>query len=151
MRVTERIRALNHGSEDGSAIVEFLMLAFLLLIPLVYLVLTFFQLQGAAFAAEGAARDAGRLLAASRDESLGRGAAELAARMSFEDADLPGPVSVRLECSENPCLTPGGIIHATVSTDVPLPLIPLGMADVLGTRVTVEGTAIHVVDEWVGR
>nr|NLD40286.1 pilus assembly protein [Actinomycetales bacterium] len=81
----------------------------------------------------------------------GRGAAELAAHISFDDAGLPGPVTVSLECSDSPCLTPGGTIRATVTTEVALPLIPFGMVDALGARVTVHGNAVTVVDEWVER
>lgn len=131
--------------------VEFIVLTFLLLVPLVYLVLTFFHLQGAAFAAEGAARDAGRLMAASRDEEVGRSAAELATRIAFDDASIGADVTLTITCSESPCLTGGAAIHATVRTEVALPLIPLGLANALGARVPVEGTAVTVVDHWVDR
>ncbi|MDO5494447.1 MAG: pilus assembly protein [bacterium] len=150
MNRLRRLLAEDHA-EEGSAIVEFIVLTFVLLVPLVYLILTFFQLQGAAFAAEGAARDAGRLLAASRDEVAGRDSAELATRISFDDAGFPGPVSLHLECSGSPCLSSGSAIRATVTTEVALPLIPLGIVDALGARVPVSGTAVTIVDEWVNR
>ncbi len=51
---------MNRPDDEGSAAVEFLMLTLLLLIPIVYLVLAVFTIQGASFAAAGAARDAAR-------------------------------------------------------------------------------------------
>lgn len=46
--------------ERGNALVEFTWLAVLLMIPLVYLMLTVFQVQKAAYAMEAASREAGR-------------------------------------------------------------------------------------------
>ncbi|MHB1491526.1 MAG: pilus assembly protein, partial [Cellulomonas sp.] len=49
--------------DDGNAIVEFLAAALLLLVPVVYLTLVMGRIQAATFAAEGAAREAGRTAA----------------------------------------------------------------------------------------
>lgn len=138
-------------SEEGSAIVEFLALTFLLLIPLAYLVLAVFELQGAAFAAEGAARDAARIMAASRTEPVGRAAAQLATQIAFADAGLTTPPHLTISCAANPCLTGGATIRASVSTQVALPLIPIGAAEALGASVTVRANALHVVDRYVDR
>ncbi|HZK05803.1 MAG TPA: hypothetical protein VFC82_08135 [Actinomycetaceae bacterium] len=149
MTFREKLRRLQ--DEDGSAVIEFLGLAFVLLIPLVYLVIAFFQIQGAAFAAEGAARDAGRLMAAGRDELVGRQAAAMAIEIAFDDAGITADPVVSIACGASPCLTGGATIQVIVSTEVPLPLIPLGVVDALGATVPVEGTAVHVVDRFVDR
>ena len=52
-------RARSTGDE-GSSVIEFLGLAVVLLIPLVYLVLTLARIEAATFATEGAAREAAR-------------------------------------------------------------------------------------------
>jgi hypothetical protein len=49
--------------ESGNAIVEFLAVTVLLLVPLLYLVLVLARLQAATFAADSAAREAGRVYA----------------------------------------------------------------------------------------
>ena len=53
--------------DDGNAIVEFVYLAVLLMVPLVYVLLTVFQVQRAAFAASSAAREAGRVFVTTED------------------------------------------------------------------------------------
>lgn len=145
-----RLRAL-HEDESGSALVEFVVLAIVFLVPLAYLMMALFAIQSAAFAAEGAARDAGRVYAAAVDEASARGAADLTVAMAFEDfgLNLSGPASVEIECDADPCLTPGAVIRVTVSAGVRLPLLP----DALGTAGTlpVEGTAAVVVDRYRDR
>ena len=47
-------------SDEGAAIVEFIALSLLLLVPLTYLVVTLSRIQAGAFAAEGAAHEAAR-------------------------------------------------------------------------------------------
>ena len=59
------------GDDGGSAIVEFVFLAVLLMVPLVYVLLTVFQVQGASYAVSSAAREAGRIYATRSDESIG--------------------------------------------------------------------------------
>ena len=54
------MRRVRSSGEDGNAILEFVMVAVVLMVPLVYVLLTVFQLQRAAFAVSAAAREAGR-------------------------------------------------------------------------------------------
>ena len=49
-----------HSGEQGSAVVEFVTLGVLLLVPLIYLVLTVARIQAGAYAVSMAAREAGR-------------------------------------------------------------------------------------------
>lgn len=134
--------------EDGNAVVEFVTVAFVLLVPLVYLILTFFLIQGAAFAAEGAAREAGRILATNGAEGVS--AARTATRLAFEDFGLgvDAAPSLAVECEANPCGTPGARIHVTVSSRVALPLISTGVAHAAGAVVPIEGQAVVVVDRF---
>lgn len=146
-----RIAAVLADDERGNAIVEFIILAVVLLIPLIYLILTVFHLQNASFAAEGAARDAGRVMAASREEAAARGVAELAVQLALEDAGVDGGADVDISCSASPCLTAGASIHVTVTTEVALPLLPTGAVDALGARVQIQGSAVTIVDTWLDR
>lgn len=137
-------------AEEGSAVIEFLTVTLVLLVPTVYLLLAFFQIQAASFAAEGAARDAGRILATARNEGTGRSAAAMSAQLAFEDFGLAtvGPPRLTIDCEADPCLTGGARIHVTVAADVPLPLISTGVARTAGMELTVEGAAVAVVDRF---
>lgn len=116
--------------DDGTAIVEFVWLSVLLLIPLVYVVLGVFETQRTAFAASTAARSAGRAFITSPSEAAARSRAEQAARLAFADQGLSGgPMRLAVRCAPDPtnCLAPGSVITAEVYSSVPLPLFPLIM------------------------
>ena len=59
--------------ERGSAIVELVWLGILLLVPLLWIVVALFEVQGGAFAVSSAARSAGRAFALAPDDATGRG------------------------------------------------------------------------------
>lgn len=111
--------------ERGSAVVEFLGGAVVLLVPLVYLVLTLAQLQAGTFAAQAAARDAGRLVATADPEQAGDLAAS-AVTLAFADHGLQvdGAAALAVAC-ETTC-EPGERVHVSVDVDVPLPYVPGG-------------------------
>jgi Flp pilus assembly protein TadG len=144
-----RLRAMG-GDERGSAVVEFLGVSLLLLVPIVYLVLTLAQVQAAAFAAEGAAREAGRLLARAETMEDGAAAARLAVELAFEDQglDVDGAGALRISCAEQPCLAPGARVTVTVAATVDLPLVPDLVADALPTNVPVTATHVAAVPEF---
>ena len=122
-----RLRRVMAGQGDrGSAVVEFLGVSLLLLVPLVYLVITLSQVQGATFAAEGAARDAGRLIAQAESFDQGVAAAQLAVELSFADQGftVDGASALEVQCQLDPCLSPGGYVYITVRSDVGLPGAP---------------------------
>ena len=60
-----RRRAMAGDAQSGNAIVEFVYLAVLLLVPLVYVLITVFRVQAASYAVSSAAREAGRVYATS--------------------------------------------------------------------------------------
>lgn len=115
------------GGERGTASLEFITVGLLLLLPLVYLVLTMAAIQGAAFAVEGAARQAVRVFVQSGSESEAAARAELAIRFALADAGLEGlEPRVAVSCSPRPdeCLTRLGTVRVAVAVTVPLPLVP---------------------------
>ena len=137
-------------AESGSAVVEFLGVALVLLIPTVYLIITLGRVQAATFAADGAARDAGRLIA--QAETFERGVAEaaLAVELAFADQgmDVDGATVLQVTCQEDPCLSPGAYLHLEVATDVPLPLTPPFLEDALSDTVRVQAEAMTAVDDF---
>jgi hypothetical protein len=110
--------------DDGSAIVEFVFLAVLLLVPLVYVVLTAVSVQRAAFGMTAAARDAGRAYATAGSDGLGEARAEAAARLALSDQGVHwAPQGRVVRC--NPCAyAPGSTFTVSLSTEIPLPLVP---------------------------
>jgi Flp pilus assembly protein TadG len=130
-------------SEQGTAIVEFVWLAILLLVPLLYVVLAVFDTQRAAYAASAAARSASRAFVTSPDQATAYARAEAAARVAFGDQGLEASgFTLTITCRPDPqrCLTPGSVVAAEIHSAADLPLMP----DVLGgstPRIAV--SAIH--------
>lgn len=129
------------GSDDGNAIVEFVVLSAALLIPSLYLVLTLGNVQAAVFAADSISRDVARIHATEPDPGRAAQRAAAHAAMVLEDHGLaPGDV-VTITCSEDPCATLGGRVMAQVSIPVPVP----GLGPVLGETGPVSVDASHAV------
>jgi hypothetical protein len=133
--------------DTGSAVVEFVLLGVLLLVPVVYLVVTLASLQAASFATDGGARAAARAFVTAHDEQAGRAAAADAVRLALLDHRLPAPDdALTVACTQQPCLTPDGRVVVTVTVDVVLPGVPEMFDAVVPTRVTVRSTHVAAVD-----
>lgn len=139
------------GSESGSAMVEFLGVALILLIPLVYLVVTLGRVQAGAFAAEGAAREAVRAMVTAESSTAGAARAETAVGIAVADQGFARDAgALTLECSASPCLTPGGTVGAVVRLEVPLPLLPDAVRGWVPLSVPVEAVRAGTVDRYAG-
>lgn len=143
------VRRLDLRGDEGSAVVEFLGVALVLLVPLIYLVLTLGRLQAAAFAADGAAREAVRAVTSSggADPSwatdLPAGARAVAAvGIALADqgitADAAGALD--LSCAVD-CAAPGTGVAATIHVDVELPLVPGFLRSAVPLRIPVSAHA----------
>ncbi len=113
--------------EDGSALVELTWLGILLLIPLLWIVLSVFEVQRGAFAVSGAARAAGRAYALAPTDAEGRARAEAAARQALADQGVGGaPLDVRITCTPYPrdCHSGTSVITVVIASRVDLPLLP---------------------------
>ena len=136
-RLRGRARGLlARGTERGSAVVEFLGVSLILLVPVLYLVLTLSRVQAAAFAVEGAAREAGRIVAQADSLAEATSRAETAVELAFTDQgfEVDGAGVLRVSCAADPCLTPGAEVLVEVAAAVDLPLLP----DFLGAAVPAE-------------
>jgi len=126
--------------ETGAAIVEFVVLFVVLVVPLAYFILTVFDVQRHVFAAAAATREAGRVFVASPTSDAGQARAAAAAAIAFTDHGLaPGDGTLSLSCTADPCLTPGATVTVTYDTVVSLPLLPR----LVGGR-PLAGLAVHV-------
>ena len=119
--------------QDGSAIVEFVWLGLLLLVPLLYVVLAVFEAQRTAYAASTAARSAGRAFVGAPSVASGYERAQAAARLAFRDQGLVlADDGLRITCVPDPdrCLVPGSVVLAEVRASARLPLVPDFLGDV---------------------
>lgn len=138
--------------DGGSAVVEFVSLAVLLMIPVVYLVLTVGRVQAAAFAVEGASREAARSVATAPDDDVGERRAATAVALALSDqgfgrAGDPAP-AVDVTCSQQPCTTPETLVRVTVEVEVVLPAVPGFLDGAVPVRVPVSAAAVTVVDRF---
>lgn len=147
------MRCSSPSREEGSAALEVLVLGVLLLVPLVYLVLTLASLQGAAFAAEGAARQAARALTlAAADADSGRAGADDAVAVALADWKVPRRgASVAVTCRPADCTAARSEVVVRVRVAAPLPLLPPGLGlDAPGT-IPVEAAAVQRVSMFAAR
>lgn len=136
-----------HEGENGSAVVEFVFLGVLLLVPVVYLVLTVGALQGGSFAVVGAADQAARVYADAPTAGAGDARAREAVRIAFSDFGFTADqADVDIICSEA-CLTPGSTVTVVVRLDVPLPLVP-AIAGSSPSAATVDATSTSIVERF---
>jgi Flp pilus assembly protein TadG len=122
--------------ERGTALVEFSWLAILLLVPLIWIVLSVFEVQRGAFAISAAARAAGRAYALADSDALGQARAEYAARQALTDQGLAtAPLDLRVSCTPYPhaCHAGTSVITVRVATSVSLPWLPASLG--LGSPV----------------
>jgi hypothetical protein len=132
--------------EAGSAIVEFL------LVPVVYLVLVLGSVQSAAFAVDGAAREAVRAFVTAPDDGAATERVLAAVGLALRDQGLDqDPSEVLTVRCEDPCRAPGTTVTVDVSVDVTLPGVPRWLSGAVPLSVPVSATATGVVDSYVGR
>ena len=133
--------------EEGSALVEFIFLGLVLLVPVIYLIVAAGQVQGAAFAAVGAAESAAKVYADAEDPEAGERRARVAAELAFTDFGFhPEEMLLDISCSAQ-CLSPGSTVTALVSFDVPLPLNP-GLPGMDFAPVSVDSSSTQIVERY---
>jgi hypothetical protein len=111
--------------DEGSAIVEFLIIGVGVLVPMVYIVQCAMTVHAAALASTQAVREAGRAFSTSASEAQGRQRAAIAGRLAFADQGMAlPPDGLRITCPDGPCLAPGSVAEITLDWRVPLPWLP---------------------------
>jgi len=152
--------SVDHGSagrgELGSAMIEFLVLGILTLVPLLYLVVAVFEVQRNLFAVTQAAREAGRAVATTPGGASPDVRGDYAARLAMADQGLDDAgLSVRYQAAGSGCggggasvppaLQAGESFVVCVSRVVTVPGIP-GFFD--ARRNTVTGRFVVEVDDF---
>lgn len=139
-------RLANLGGDQGNAMVEFSYLAVLLMVPLVYVLLTVFEVQRAAFAVTEAARQAGRAYATATDAGSAQVRARAAATLALQDQGL----ELCATCLEPPTgpLIPGQVITVQVQYRVQLPLVGGLFRGAVPASIPVRATHYEIVDRF---
>ncbi|WP_258066954.1 hypothetical protein [Arthrobacter sp. GMC3] len=132
------------GTEQGSAVVEFVFLAVLLMVPVAYLILTVGALQGGAYAVVGAADQAAKTYVLQADEGAALQAATQAVNLAVTDMGFDAANSTLIISCDGGCLTPGVTVTAHVRLRVELPLVT-GIPGVDLSAATVESAATQKV------
>lgn len=111
--------------DDGSALVELVWLGILLLVPVLWIVLSVFEVQRGAFAVTSAARSAARAYALADSDAAGREQARAAIRQALDDQGGEAQsFSFDVRCDGGDCHQPGAVITVDVRSGVRLPLLP---------------------------
>lgn len=155
--------------QAGTAVIEFVVGAVILLLPLLYLLLTVFLLQRAAFGVAEAAREAGRAFVLAPSAPMGDALASAAADIAMHDQGLPDPAEVAFVAPAQRCparasgpaarggvtsglaagLLPGARYAVCVLEDVPLPFDAHGVFHaLLPASIWVVGRYVLVVDRF---
>ena len=137
--------------DEGNALVEFVYLAILLMIPLVYVLITVFQVQRAAFGTTEAARQGARAFAKADSTDDAELRARDAIALALKDQGVTKDEVVGISCPDGPCLTPGSRVRVTVTYWVKLPVLGSVFGDSTHGAIKVQATHTEYVDRYVSR
>jgi Flp pilus assembly protein TadG len=116
--------------QRGSALVELSWLGILLILPMLWIVMSVFEVQRGAFGVSAAARAAARAYALAPDDASGLARAREAARVALEDQGLRDVApAVGVTCTPYPgdCHQGSSVITVSVHSRVVLPLMPTAL------------------------
>jgi hypothetical protein len=127
-------RRLRAGADGGSAIVEFIFVAVLVLIPLVYLIVAVAVVQRSRLATTSASRDVGRAIGGANSPAQASRRAAAALRIAVANQGYSAnDVTVKYVAADADCLTgapqpltlaPGGVFAVCVIRSQQLPAVP---------------------------
>jgi hypothetical protein len=118
---------MRRRDERGSALVELSWLGILLILPMLWIVMSVFEVQRGAFGVSAAARAAARAYALAPDDATGVVRAREAARVALDDQGVHGVrPEIRISCTPYPgnCHQGTSVITVSVHSRVILPLMP---------------------------
>jgi hypothetical protein len=138
-------------AQAGSAIVEFVFLAVMMMVPLFYLVMVLARLQAGAYAVSAASREAGRAYVTAQVPGEAPSRAQSAAGLAFADQGFEREGRIEIRCDGTPCLRPEGRVQITATVTVPMPLVPALFSGIVPLRIPVSATHVATVDRFGGQ
>ena len=142
MRITKRI-----CDARGSAVVEFIVIAVGIMVPVGYLIVAVASVLGAQAAAQHAVREAGRVFVRDLTLVAGEYRARQAVDIAFADRGLVIPDdALTIECTPIRCLAPGGTVDLEFAWNMPLPWLPPALDSFVSVPIRATGT--FAIDEY---
>lgn len=121
-------KRMNYGEDHpdrGSAIVEFVALGLLLLIPVIYFVVTVSRVQAGSFAVVAASEQAGQAITVMEAETFNQAAIhEIAAVAALDHGFDAQDLALEVSCSDGSCTSPGAVATVHARLTVGLPAVP---------------------------
>jgi Flp pilus assembly protein TadG len=152
--ITAALKGWRDHSDSGNAVIEFVFIALVAIVPLSYLIVSVASVQRSSLAVTQAARAAGRAIANASSVSQGLARAEVAVRISLQDQHLPtegttmrivGAAEVCQGATVEPSLASGAEFAVCVVRRAELPGVPTLVA---GRGVTTVGRFVVHMDEF---
>ncbi|SEB49491.1 hypothetical protein SAMN04489844_0288 [Nocardioides exalbidus] len=120
-------RSARRRDDRGSALIELSWLAIILIVPIIWIILSVFEVQRGAFATSAAARAAGRAYALAPDDATGEQRANAAAQQVLDDQGARGQrarVRITCEAPAGNCHVGTAVITVRITSGVTLPFAP---------------------------
>lgn len=132
--------------ESGSAVLEFVFLAVLVMVPLALGAVVVVKVQAATFGTVTAAREATRAFVTADNPTQAKRRAQAAAKLALADHHLPNP-KVTIKCLNGSCLSPGSSVRIEITSRVPIPFVPTRSGKPNGT-IPVSAVSESVIDSY---
>jgi Flp pilus assembly protein TadG len=141
------------GDDTGNAIIEFVFVAVIVMVPLVYLIVAVAAVQRSQLAVSQAAREAGRAFATSSGPAQAQVRVAAAVRLALAAQGLPDDAAVRYvaygaDCSDaaiSPQVAPGAEFTVCVIRHTDVPGVPSLLS---GHGITSVGAYVVHIDDY---
>jgi Flp pilus assembly protein TadG len=143
--------------ESGTAIIEFIFVAVIVMVPLMYLIVAVASVQRSELAVSQAAREAGRAFATADTSGDAMARARAAMHIALHDQGLPDDAALRFVSSTGSCtadpavvptLAPGAQFTVCVTRHTGIPAVPRFLT---GKGITTIGRyTVHIDDYRAG-
>jgi Flp pilus assembly protein TadG len=140
--------------DGGTAIIEFVFVAVIVMVPLIYLIVAVASVQRSELAVSQAAREAGRAFATADGARDAMARAQAAVHIALHDQGLPDDAELRFvrvagSCTGDPAvvptLTPGAQFTVCVTRHVDIPAVPRFLT---GKGITTIGSYVVHMDDY---
>jgi Flp pilus assembly protein TadG len=144
---------MRQRDDSGSVIIEFVFVAVIVMVPLIYLVIAVASVQRSELAVSQAAREAGRAFATADTAAEALPRARAAVNLALRNQGLPDDVSVKFVAAGEPCdgaavaprLSAGAQFTICVIRHVHIPGIPSVLS---GKGITTIGAYVLHIDDY---
>lgn len=136
--------------DDGNAVLEFIVMTAILMIPLAYIVLAVFVVQGSAYGVTEATREAARAFINADSSADAYSQACIAATIALQNQvdttlDCGDQLAIDVSCAPGVtscnALDPGNVVRVRIDLSVGLPFLPMS---VFGEPITIGLHSSHV-------